>query len=105
MPKQNEDGQQYKLAALENIKKTIEPRRLYQDIHGEDPERKELQRFLNRLNPNRSNPGADILGLCVEHTKKLHTMTLAEFFGIQTAENSKENLMTGAKRNEDCLKK
>ncbi|WP_286241191.1 hypothetical protein [Neptuniibacter halophilus] len=82
MPKKTEEGDQYKKAATEAIKNAIPLRQLYIAIHGQEPTRQDLQRFSNRLNPARSNPGADMLGLCVEHIPELHQLTLKEFFGL-----------------------
>jgi hypothetical protein len=42
---------------------------------------------MNRLNAVRSNPGADMLGLCVQHLPVLHGMTLKEFFWLEGQEN------------------
>jgi len=82
MPKKNESGGGYTKAATDAIKASCPLRELYMAIHGVSPDRQELQRFTNRLNPARSNPGADMLGLCIEHLPSLHKMTLKEFFGI-----------------------
>lgn len=82
MPKKTEAGDQYIKAATDSIKNAIPLRQLYVAIHGNEPSRQDLQRFSNRLNPARSNPGADMLGLCVLHIPALHEVTLKEFFGI-----------------------
>jgi hypothetical protein len=82
MPKKTETGDQYIKAATDSIKTATNLRHLYVAIHGTEPNRQDLQRFSNRLNPARSNPGADMLGLCVLHIPALHGMTLKEFFGI-----------------------
>lgn len=86
MPARKEVGDQFKKAATDAIKSAIPMRELFAAIHGEEPSRQDLQRFANRLNPARSNPGADMLGLCVLHAPALHDMTLKEFFGIGTGE-------------------
>lgn len=83
MPKKIEAGEQYIGAATEAIKRAGPLRQLYVAIHGQEPSRLDLQRFANRLNAARSNPGADMLGICIEHLPALHDMTLAEFFGIK----------------------
>jgi hypothetical protein len=83
MPKKIERGDKYIEAAVEAIKGAGSLRELYIAIHDEDPSRLELQRFANRLNSARSNPGTDMLGLCIEHLPQLHEMTLGEFFGIK----------------------
>lgn len=82
MPKKTEAGDDYIRAATAAIKAAGPLRQLYRSIHGRDPTRLEMQRFANRLNPVRSNPGADLLGLCVAHLPALHDVTLAEFFSI-----------------------
>lgn len=82
MPKKTEVGQQYIKAATDSIKSAGSLRALYTAIHGKDPTKQELKRFSNRLNPERSNPGTDMLGVCVEHLPSLHEKTLKEFFGI-----------------------
>lgn len=82
MPKKTETGVQYIQAATTAIKRAGSLRALYRAIHGREPDRQELQRFANRLNPARANPGADLLGLCVQHLPALQQITLAEFFGI-----------------------
>lgn len=82
MPKKTEAGDQYIKAATDAIKSAGSLRQLYIAIHGNDPTRQELQRFSNRLNPGRSNPGTDMLGLCIQHLPSLHEVTLREFFGI-----------------------
>lgn len=82
MPRKIEAGDQYIQAATDSIKSAVPLRQLYVAIHGIEPSRLDLQRFSNRLNPSRSNPGADMLGLCVQHVPALHQMTLQEFFGI-----------------------
>jgi|GEM_PF-5034694 len=82
MPKKIEAGDQYIRAATGAIKAAGPLRQLYIAIHGSEPSRKELQRFSNRLNAARSNPGADMLGLCVQNIPALHQMTLKEFFEL-----------------------
>jgi hypothetical protein len=82
MPKKTEAGEQYIRAATDAIKNAGSLRELYVAIHGTEPGRSELQRFANRLNPSRSNPGTDMLGVCVAHLPSLHDVTLKEFFGI-----------------------
>lgn len=85
MPKKpiTEQGQKYIEASVAAIKAAASLRDLYMAIYGHDPSRLELQQFRNRLNPTRSNPGADLLGLCIEHLPELHEMTLREFFRIR----------------------
>lgn len=83
MSKAEEGDQDYVRAAVNAIKGAGTLRSLYVAIYGCDPSRSELQQFANRFNSSRSNPGASILGLCVEHLPGLHDMTLAEFFGIK----------------------
>ncbi|WP_345860485.1 hypothetical protein [Shewanella algae] len=83
MPKKTEDGDhQYIKATTDSIKNAISLRQLYVAIHGNEPSRQELQRFSNRFNLARSNPGADMLGLCIRHIPALHEVTLKEFFGL-----------------------
>ena len=82
---EKDESNRYVVAATEAIKSAGALRALYTAIHGTEPSRTEYQRFLNRLNPVRSKPSADMLGLCVEHSPSLHNMTLAEFFGIEQA--------------------
>lgn len=82
MPKKREFGDQFIKAATDAIKGAGPLRDLYASIHGTDPSRQELQRFANRLNPARSNPGVDMLGLCVQHLPALHEMTLQDFLGL-----------------------
>lgn len=84
MPKKLEASDQYKQAAMAAIKNAMPLRQLYTSIHGQEPTRAELQRLANRLNAARSNPGTDMLGLCVQHIPELHNVTLKEFFGIDT---------------------
>lgn len=74
--------QHYIMSATESLKSVASPRELYNALYGNDPSIIELQRFRNRINGRRSNPGADLLGQCVEVLPELHNMTLAEFFGI-----------------------
>lgn len=76
------DGEHFIMAVTTAIKKDSTPRELYRAIYGVEPDRIELQKFTNRLNPARSNPGTDLLGACVEHSKNLREMTLSEFFGL-----------------------
>ncbi len=82
MPRKTEVGGQFIEAATAAIKAAGPLRELYIAIHGHQPSKVELQRFINRLNPARSNPGTDMLGLCVQNLPELHDMTLKEFFGI-----------------------
>lgn len=83
MPRKIEHGEGHIRAATEAIKHAGPLRDLYRSIHDREPTRQELQRFSNRLNPARANPGADMLGLCVAHLPELQSMTLGEFFGIK----------------------
>lgn len=76
------NGEHFIMAVTDAIKKDSAPRELYRAIYGTEPDRIDLQKFTNRLNPARSNPGTDLLGACVEHSKNLSEMTLAEFFGL-----------------------
>jgi len=71
-------------AVTTNIKEAMDVKDLYFLIYGKEPEKNELQTFTNRLNPARSNPGTEFLGLCIEHIPELHNMTLAQFFGIES---------------------
>lgn len=91
MPKKTEAGEQYIKAATDSIKGAGPLRELYQSIHGVEPTRQELQRFANRLNPTRSNPGADMLGVCIQNLPSLHGKTLKEFFGILDEEEVQED--------------
>jgi hypothetical protein len=56
---------------------------LFAKVYGRDGSKQEVQAFINRLNPNRANPGQDIAGKIVEVRPELHDMTLAEFFDIK----------------------
>jgi len=76
------DGKRFAEAALGAIRDAISPRELYVALYGAEPSRQELQAFRNRLNPARSNPGADFLGRCVESVPELRSMTLSEFFAL-----------------------
>lgn len=76
------NGRRFVMAATYAIKKDSSPREYFNSIFGFDPDRIQLQKFTNRLNPARSNPGTDLLGICVEHSKSLRDMTLGEFFGL-----------------------
>ena len=87
MPKKTEAGEQYIKAATDAIKNACTLRSLYVSIHSAEPTRQELQRFSNRFNSGRSNPGTDMLGLCVQHIPTLQDMTLKEFFGITSDDN------------------
>lgn len=82
MTRKIDGGRKYIEAATTAIKTEIPLRQLYIAIHETNPSRQDLQQFANRLNPSRSNPGADMLGLCVAHIPAMHDMTLAEFFGL-----------------------
>jgi len=92
MPKKIEAGDRYRLEAMTKIQESSDTRALYIAIHGGDPAptRDDLQRFRNRLNPARSNPGLDMVGLCIQHLPELQNMTLADFFGIDTEGNQKK---------------
>lgn len=90
MPKKTETGHHYIKAVTDAIKNAGSTRELYLAIHGVEPSRQELQRFINRLNPSRCNPGADMLGLCVEHLPSLHNMTLKTFFAIEGPETEQD---------------
>lgn len=87
MSHKREADRQYVIAVTEAIKQHTTMRKLYVSIHGSEPDTNELQRFSNRLNPTRSNPSADMLGLCVANIPELHEMTLREFFGIDADPN------------------
>jgi hypothetical protein len=82
MPKKTEQGDRYIKSVTDLIRQSVSMRDLYRAIHGVDPTRTELQRFSNRFNPARSNPGADFLGVCVERVPALQSLTLGEFFGV-----------------------
>ena len=81
----NMDDKRFAEAALAAIRKVVSPRDLYVALYGVEPGRQELQAFRNRLNPARSNPGADFLGRCVDSVPALRSMTLSEFFGVPPA--------------------
>lgn len=76
------DSERYIAAAVRAIRGERTWPELYQVLHGTEPEGLQAQQLNNRLNPTRSNPGADMLGFCVERLPELHDMTLREFFGI-----------------------
>ncbi|MBH9739983.1 hypothetical protein CJ419_09595 [Vibrio navarrensis] len=86
MPKEFDSAKRYIKAATDNIKSQGTVKELYKAIHGREGDKYEIQILTNRLNANRSNPGADILGLCVENLPELHDMKLSEFFGIEKSE-------------------
>ncbi len=80
---EKEKGSRYVKAALENIKENVDLSELYIGIHGKPPsDRTEYYRFRNRFMPSRSNPGCDLLGLCVANSPELQKMTLKEFFKV-----------------------
>jgi hypothetical protein len=83
MPKKTEQGDRYIKSVTDLIKQSVSMRDLYRAVHGMDPTRTELQRFSNRFNPARSNPGVDLIGLCVEHVPELQSITLGEAFGVK----------------------
>lgn len=82
MPRRLPDGDRYIAAAARAIRGGRSWAELYQELHGVPPEGLQAQQLNNRLNPSRSNPGADMLGFCVERLPELHNMTLGDFFGI-----------------------
>jgi len=89
---EKEKGAQYIKAALETIKSNVDLSELYIGIHGHPPsDRTEYYRFRNRFILGRSNPGCDLLGLCVENSPALQEMTLKNFFMIEDDSNSKES--------------
>lgn len=84
MPKPLANEKRYISAATTKIKNSGSLRELFFKIHKYEPTREELQQLRNRLNPKRSNPGTDLLGLCIENLPQLHHMTLKEFFDIES---------------------
>lgn len=90
MPKKIEEAHHFIEAVTLNIKSTIEFKDLYFKMHGVKGSKAEVQQLANRLNANRSNPGADFIGLCVEQIPELHNMTIAEFFGIDSSLKGKD---------------
>lgn len=86
MPNPTVEDRKYISAATAKIKSVRPLRELFIKIYNKDPTRQELQQFANRLNPARSNPGTEMLGLCLENLPELHQMTLKEFFDIDTKE-------------------
>lgn len=72
----------YAAAVLSMIKSTVTARELYVRLHQRDPTREELQTLVNRLNPARSNPGAETLGEWLAVIPELHGTVLSEFFKI-----------------------
>lgn len=73
----------FSVRACETLKSGITGAELYRRIYGKDGTKKDIQVLINRLNPNRSNPGQDITGRIIEVRPELHDMTLADFFGIE----------------------
>lgn len=70
-------------AALNTIKSVVTAKELFVRLHGREPDRIELQQLINRLNPARSNPGAEVLGEWLAVLPELHSTSLAEFFKLQ----------------------
>ncbi|WP_459782162.1 hypothetical protein [Photobacterium sp. R1] len=85
MAKEN-DGQRYIVSATNAIKAQGPIKELYRAIYKVEGSKTEVQRLTNRLNPERSNPGADFLGLVIAHLPELHEMSVAEFFGLDQVE-------------------
>ncbi|OUL59278.1 hypothetical protein [Pseudoalteromonas ulvae] len=72
----------YSAIVCQQLKGKIKGKDLFAKVYGREGTPSEVQTFVNRLNPNRSNPGADIIGELVERLPHLHDVTLAEFFGL-----------------------
>ena len=93
---EKEKGSRYVKAALENIKDNVDLSELYIGIHGKPPsDRTEYYRFRNRFMPSRSNPGCDLLGLCVANSPELQKMTLKEFFRVSDEKESRGKAAKG----------
>jgi hypothetical protein len=80
---EKELGRVYIENALDTLNEHFDLTQLYLDIHGKPAETKsEYYRFRNRFSKKRSNPGCDLLGLCVKNSPELRDMTMGEFFGV-----------------------
>jgi len=73
----------HSVAACNSIKGGMKGKELFKAVYGREGTDREVQTLVNRLNPKRSNPGADIIGEFVEKLPYLQSMTLAEFFKLQ----------------------
>lgn len=82
VPKKKEQSK-YAEIACETLKGNLKGKELYKIVHDREGTPSEVQTFMNRLNANRSNPGADIIGQMVERLPHLQNMSLAEFFNIK----------------------
>ncbi|GEA12696.1 hypothetical protein [Alteromonas sp. KUL49] len=82
VPKKTEQ-KKYAVRACEMIKRDRKGAALFRLVYKREGSQKEVQTFMNRINKNRANPGADFIGLCVEALPELQDMTMAEFFGIK----------------------
>lgn len=82
MPTPTDPDWHYIEAATTAIKDATPLRELYIALYDTEPDRQALQQFRNRLNANRSNPGAGMLGRCLAQLPQLHDMTVKEFFGL-----------------------
>lgn len=78
------DDKYFAHAVLDAIKSTVTARELYVRLHGCEPTRQELQQLVNRLNPARSNPSAEALGEWLSVIPELHSVTLGDFFKMNT---------------------
>lgn len=82
VPKKKEQSK-YAAIACEALKGSLKGKELFKIVHGREGSASEVQTFINRLNANRSNPGADIIGQMVEKIPSLQGLTMAEFFKIK----------------------
>lgn len=82
VPKKKEQSK-YSVIVCETLKGDFKGKELYKLVHGKEGTPSEVQTFINRLNPKRANPGADIIGEIVAHMPNLQEMTLGEFFQIK----------------------
>jgi hypothetical protein len=77
-----QDDKKYTHAALNAIKSVVTAKELFIRLHGREPDRIELQQLINRLNPARSNPGAEVLGEWLAVLPELSDTSLADFFKL-----------------------
>lgn len=82
VPKKKEPHH-HSVAACESLKGNYSGKELFRAVYGREGTASEVQTLVNRLNPNRSNPGADIIGELTEKLPHLKSMTLSEFFKIK----------------------
>ena len=69
--------------AIKKIKTEIKTKDLYFKLYGVHGSKNQIQALSNRLNINRSNPGIDLIVLCIKNLPNLHDLTLSDFFKIE----------------------